>query len=134
MKRTIEYIQHLIEQLIFGEKLHIVIVDNSECKDGLDLCCAEYGKWECLRLEIQGEFYVFRTNYATIVYCYSGGNLGYAKGNNLGTEVSDKFFSDDYYLISNNDLKISQKINWDYVKNIFETKPNIAAIMRRGTS
>lgn len=55
-------------------------------------------------------------------------NLGYARGNNLGTDFSKKHFKVDYFLFSNNDIRF---VNIDVVERLVDklsNLPNVAII------
>lgn len=49
--------------------------------------------------------------YTKVLLVNSGGNLGYAKGNNLGVKILTKYFNHDFTLITNNDIEFYDKGN-----------------------
>lgn len=55
-----------------------------------------------------------------VVICYADDNLGYAKGNNLGFEISEEIFKNKYVIFSNNDLLFRGKFNLESFLSPFE--------------
>lgn len=70
---------------------------------------------------------IFEAGFGEICLVCAGENLGYARGNNLGTAVADRLYGDEYYLICNNDLRFPDE--WDLAEGIrvFTEHPNAAA-------
>lgn len=57
-----------------------------------------------------------------------GTNSGYAKGNNLGAKTAADLWKDDYYIFSNNDLRIDQPFDVKELLAPFDEDSNIAAV------
>ena len=130
IKKTLNYIDNFLDKFVIEEKLNIVIIDNSLDGNGLmyikkmRINQKEIDKSKLLGKD--GELFVFRnTNLAVIA---AKENLGYAKGNNLGAQISDELFNDRYYLFSNNDLRIDKELKFEELENLFKKDKNIAVI------
>lgn len=129
IEKTLEYVQHAKEQIENIEDLHIVIVDNAEDSDALDILQEKYDIKKKIYCEaIEDCVYIFDVSRGDIVYYSSGKNLGYAIGNNIGTQIADELYADSYYLISNNDLVLREKMDWSQFQRIFEENDDIAII------
>lgn len=126
MEKTIKYIEHVKKMILDIPFFHAVIVDNAEKENGLELCKEKWGESEIRYLE--KKIYIFRLEKMTVVYCHAGENLGYARGNNLGVYIARETFQDKYYLISNNDLVIKQKISWKRIEKVFSQDSRIAVV------
>lgn len=129
MKKTAHYVEHVQSRIVNAEKLNVIIVDNAETDEGIEVLRQRYGKeslYDCKAVE--GKAYRFTTAFGELVYYYANANLGYAKGNNIGTLLSDEIFDDEYYIISNNDLVLEKQLDWELFQNIFEQDKRIAVI------
>lgn len=129
LEKTIEYIQLCWKFL--GEKgaAHVVIVENGTPSNPLELLADNFGETELLRsLEIEQPVYSFEKGNQQVLYCNSGANLGYAKGNNLGVIIASKIWSDPFYIISNNDLVFSKTLDLSVVDHIFDEKPEVGIV------
>ena len=127
LDRTINYIEHVKESIEHSGKFYAVIVDNSPEMKDISLMKNRFGNYITERV-CNKKVFVFSCEEREIVYCYSGENLGYAKGNNLGTKIVDEKWGLDFYLISNNDIEIRNRIDWKDIKKEFENKPEVAVI------
>lgn len=128
MEKTVEYINHFFSKVTCSQLFHVIIVDNVNSPFGIKLLTEKYGVFEFIEISDFDNVYKFNSSKKTIIYCNAMENLGYAKGNNLGTKLADALFKDEYYIICNNDLElISPFIQEDFQK-IFDTDSNIAVI------
>ena len=129
LNATVNYIRSCRNCLGISGTGHIVIVENGSGEGDVDLLQQAFGTYEILNADgISQTLYSFRWEECQIVYCHSGGNLGYAKGNNLGTEIAQKLWADPYYIISNNDLEFPATFDLDIAGKLFESNPKIGAI------
>ena len=127
MKETIDYIKDASKNILFEGKLEVVLVDNSNVASK-DLIL-ESGFSLYTSKNVDGYLVeIYENIEIKLVYVFANENLGYARGNNLGARISDVVFNNDYYLISNNDLKFTNKIMWYDIKEIFVRNPSIAII------
>lgn len=111
IEKTACYLRHCMEMLQQEEPLHVVVVDNGSRTDGLSCLEREFGASRRFPQTVEGrEIFQTSSKDLELVYCHSGDNLGYARGNNLGTKIADAVFADEYYIISNNDLVIQQPV------------------------
>lgn len=128
MEKTISYIFKVQKYIISNSLFHAIIVDNAENKSGFIICEKHFGQGDKIKFRNDCEVFSYFTNYGIILYCSSGKNLGYAKGNNLGAALAKFYFKDPYYLISNNDLDLVDTLYWEKVEKIFNEDSHIAVI------
>ena len=129
LESTLSYIDTCIKAL--GEKgtSHIVIVENGNVENAPARLEEKYGSRNILSAEgFSQTLYRFSADGHEIVYCDSGDNLGYAKGNNLGVEIAKAIWDDPYYIISNNDLVFEKPFDLDKASKLFESNPKIGVI------
>lgn len=125
--KTCEYIKHF-QRMVEDKKLyHYIIVDNSDNDDGLKFMASHYENKESFMLK-EKRVFIFVQDDLTICYVHAAENMGFAKGNNLGTIVSDEIYNDEYYIISNNDLKLSKKLNWNRIETVFKHDESVAVV------
>ncbi len=121
-KSTFEYVVH-IKDKIDGE-LSFVVVDNSD----------DYKEWDDLVSCFCREYEVHSKNEShlllnqNILLLKATGNLGYAKGNNLGVRAAIEEFHPEQVLVSNTDIVINERINFEDWINVFKTQSDIAVI------
>ena len=125
--KTYEYIKHFHSMVEDKNLYHYIIVDNSGNDDGLEFMTLRCENNESCILHGKKVF-MFIEDDLKICYVQAAENLGFAKGNNLGTIVSDELYDDKYYIISNNDLKLSGKLNWNRIDNIFNRDDSVAVV------
>lgn len=126
IEKTVKYIDAFISSVDGKSDVKFIIIDNSPASSR-EYIVRYYGefkkhaykKWELYELEKQGY---------TIVYCHAKANLGYAKANNLGFEVSDALFDSKYYIVSNNDILLPDKIDLRILESNFERDRHIAVV------
>jgi GT2 family glycosyltransferase len=129
LEKTIEYIQLCRQFLGRKGSAHVVIVDNGTLEHPLQLLADHFGKSELLNSpEIEQPIYSFKAEDQQILYCHSGANLGYAKGNNLGVKIARNVWNDPFYIISNNDLVLSKTLDLSIIDHLFETNHQIGVI------
>lgn len=126
---TVRYIKEIFDKIVNQDAFHVVIVDNGTSQNTpADLTVAFEKEKDCFLSSIQKPVLLFRYGQLSIAYCRSGANLGYAKGNNLGAEIAKAFFSDPYYIFSNNDLKFEHPLDLSGVSAVFESNPQVAIL------
>lgn len=128
-QRTLVYIESIQNHILSDAPFHAIFIDNTEDESGLCTVRQKYGTGiliECKNVKFQ--VYKFCVNNGILLYCASGENLGYAKGNNLGTQIADYLFNDPYYLISNNDIVVNKNIDFNQVITLFEQDSHIAVV------
>jgi len=127
INKTIHYIEHFASMVKGEYPLHAVIVDNSPSQD-VDKAFACYSKKDLIVIDDLIGYTTYVWGNLTISYCFAGNNLGYAKGNNLGVKIADLCFNDNFYIISNNDLRLDEKFDWCPFERLFEENQDIAVI------
>jgi GT2 family glycosyltransferase len=126
---TIAYIERCTKALGKAGTSHIVIVENGSDEHAAESLRQSYGPWELLHPEgISQTLYLFSTEGRQIVYCHSGDNLGYAKGNNLGVQIAQILWADPYYIVSNNDIDFEGPFALEIARELFDTHPEIGVI------
>ena len=129
LEPTLSYIDTCRESL--GKKVasHIVIVENGNVPTAPARLAEKYGAGELLQIDaISQPLHRFCIDDTEIIYCDSGDNLGYAKGNNLGAQIAQALWADPYYIISNNDLVFKDVFNLDKALALFDSEPQIGVI------
>lgn len=127
LEKTLEYIKCIFDK-ITGCVISCVIVDNSDeprikkilTKNNIDFN----------RIVLDDEEYIsFMINGFKVIYYLSRNNGGYAKGNNTGYRIADRYFKPEYIIFSNNDLKINDRsIDFTHYMNIFEMNSEVSVI------
>lgn len=121
IEKTIQYFSEL--QCIFERETHYVLVENGDFEESRKRI------FEYFEIDKYNEDVILcKNDFIEFVLVNSRGNIGYGRGNNLGVKVSKMLFHDEYYLISNNDLRIDKSFDLDIVTNIFENDKNIGLI------
>ncbi len=127
IEATCRYIESYSACLKNGP-VHAVIVDNGNRSDTLSAARAHMAA-EPVECTFEGRtLWRFATGKMDVIYCASGENMGYARGNNLGVRIADHFFADPYYIISNNDLILPEELDLTAVTDWFEKHPETAVI------
>lgn len=124
MEKTIRYLGLCCAQL--GIR-HAVIVDNGDSPRGYEPLEQCYGPGQLLELNGR-QLRSYEADGCRVLYCHSGENLGYAKGNNLGVTIAESVFRDPYYLISNNDLAFPMGFSLETATELFEAMPRVGVI------
>lgn len=131
IEKTMNYIDQCLKKIICKNTLNIIIVDNNSDDSSikyLNNLNIKQNKEIKYDMGSNNNIYYYTYKNRNLLLVKSNENLGYAKGNNLGAQVSRKIFNDKYYIFSNNDLKFVKKIILDEVLNIFTEKKNIGVI------
>ncbi len=126
MEKTVKYIDAFISSVDGMSDVKFIIIDNSPASSS-EYIVRYYGefkkqtykKWELYEVEKQGH---------RIVYCHAKANLGYARANNLGFEIADALYKAEYYLVSNNDILLPEKLDLEILAANFERDNNIAVV------
>ena len=133
--KTMNYIQECLQT--FKRDIHVILVDNSaEEQTGLT-----YLQQEC-HAQIEDtnqantfrykekERYVYKCRIydMDVIYAAARENLGYAKGNNLGAEISRQLYQDSYYLFSNNDLQFSKTFDLEQLLKPLQEQEQVAVV------
>lgn len=127
--KTVAYIKNFLDNVTEKEKYHVVIVDNAESDNAVEILKKKFNLKKIVKLnQINNDIYIFDFMDTVIIYCKSGGNVGYARGNNLGTLIADELFGDEYYIISNNDLAFNSVFEMKKFLHIFDSDSHIAVI------
>lgn len=125
--KSIDFVEKFLSQVKDRDIISPIVVDNSPktqtdefVKSGYVIC----GKVNVNERQVE----LYQKDYYKIAYCFAGENMGYAKGNNLGTIISDEIFDNPYYVISNNDINLPELLDTDVFVSIFEKFPDVAVI------
>ena len=124
IEKTLKYIEqcHLY---LRGKDIEYIIVDNNE-EQYSQLYLKE--KYELKKIKTKREnVYRFMLNNIQIIYIYIGKNIGYARGNNTGVEVSELLFDENNILISNNDIEFKEKIDINAINKALKSGAAIIA-------
>ena len=125
--RTIDYIRELETKICVSSKIHVIIVDMySEMDSSVAKLVHRFGEKKTSLLG--KKIFQFSDDNADVVYVFGGGNLGYARGNNLGVRIGECLFNDDYLLISNNDIILQTPLNFSEIESIFISDGSIGVI------
>lgn len=129
LAKTIEYAQECHRMLLPEGAEHVVIVENAEIPEDFALLCAAYGEGKEFRLEgVEQLLYRYEKDGQTVIYCRSGENLGYARGNNLAIGIARLLWNDEFYIVSNNDLLFTETIDTGVFARIFREHADVGAI------
>lgn len=126
---TTEYIRRCWDAM--GEKgaAHVVIVENGSNEGVPEKLEHLYGPGTACAVEgVSQAVYCYQSSNQQILYCHSGENMGYAKGNNLGAEIARVVWNDPFYIISNNDLVFEKKPDLCVVDEMFNKDASIGVI------
>lgn len=126
---AVAYIRQYAQCIKAEGPSHVVLVDNGTRTDSLDYLCAQMGSCQQLPQTIaERPLYRISCENVDLIYCHSGGNIGYAQGNNLGAKIADTVFADPFYVISNNDLILPEELDLQQVTRMFEADPAMALL------
>ena len=124
--KTISYLKMLADMFTDVDLIHAIIIDNGE-EDKSEQINDELQYIEDMKLEERIIKHFWFKN-MDVFYCFANENLGYGKGNNLGFKIIESFYADSIFLISNNDIKLTEKLSMNLIENIFNSDNSIAAI------
>ena len=126
---TIEYIKHCKQFLTEAGASHVVIIENGHEENVVASIVRHFGDYQIKNiLEIEQTIYCFTKDDQEICYCHSGGNVGFAKGNNLGIKIAEKIWADEFYIVSNNDLVFKKVFDLSVAESLFRNHLNIGVI------
>ena len=129
LEATIAYISRCREALDRQGASHVVIVENGDGVGAPELLGKLYGTpAEQTIPGIERQVQLFSQDGWQICYCHSGENMGYARGNNLGTRIADALWNDPYYIVSNNDLAFPEKADLQTIDRYFQQHSNVALV------
>ncbi len=135
LQKTIEYVRLCLEGLGKKGASHVVIVQNGLQEDENVLLENAFGKFqEYTSVATQKTVHRYANESQEILYCNSGENLGYARGNNLGALLAQECWNDSYYIFSNNDLVFNKPLDLDVVERIFCERNSVGAVGPRVVS
>ncbi len=126
--KTWDYILHF-ENVFSSSDLHFVVVDNSCDNENYKRLCdkIEGGSPDCYK--DKNLIYGKTPSGNTIQVVDNQENAGYAKGNNLGYKVARRKTDFDYFIVSNNDLRIvNGSIDENLLKSIFSENDSIGLV------
>lgn len=124
---TAAYLDHCLQQLGTVGAGHVVLVQNGN--DCLAQLTQRYGTGIAVQVpDVDRPVQQFSNGEQTILYCHSGENMGYARGNNLGAQIAIGAFSDPYLIVSNNDLLFPEPLDISAVSCLFNDHPQIGVI------
>lgn len=133
IEKTMNYIKHCKEMIEDSDDINFIIVDNSPNDKSIEYfrdnnisADSENIKLENLNDKVQ--VYKYICSEYNVILVKANENLGYARGNNLGAKVSKLLFNDEYYIFSNNDLRIAKKFKLSTLTDCFNIDPNIGVI------
>lgn len=127
IEATCRYIENYSACLEYGP-VHAVIVDNGNRQDTLSVVRTQINAEPVVCAFEDRTLWRFTTPKMDVIYCASGENLGYARGNNLGARIADIFFGDYYYIVSNNDLILPETLDLSVFTAWFDSHPETAVI------
>lgn len=111
-ERTICYVREELSKVSCD--MHIVIVDNGSSPEARRMLTEELG---VVSIDAKAPA---ADAAARIVVADAGGNLGFARGNNLGAEIARQLWQPDYLLFSNNDIRFVQRDVAEYLIEVLE--------------
>ena len=133
ISETIRFIKDLRTYTDPVKAIHVVVVDNYAHSDAEDDLREAFGKGIKRCVDVPGRdtglsISVFECEKIIVGYYCADENLGYARGNNIGTQIADSLFDDEYYLISNNDIYFEERVPIEKWLEVFPKDKSIAAI------
>lgn len=125
---TSEYILQCNKNLI-PQATKIVVVENADLENDLETLSSFFDEPKKITdLDIGKEIFQFNKDGMKILYCRSGENLGFAKGNNLGVEIAALRWKPNYYIVSNNDLKFEKPQDLSIAEKIFAENKQVGVV------
>lgn len=126
---TVDYIKYCNKCLLSKGNIEYIIIDNSENGNGLDYLKQHYDLLKENKTD-KGSVYSFSRESKIFYYFATHENLGYARGNNLGAELSYSLFGDTILIFSNNDILFDEKADLDvagdkFVEGVVAVGPDI---------
>lgn len=129
LPKTIQYIDRCTKAFGSEGVSHIVIIQNGDASKDIPMMMSSFGTYTSFLCSAVGkEVLVFHSEGREILYCASGENLGYGRGNNLGVKIAEEVWADAYYIVSNNDLEFPYGFDLQVITDLFESDSKIGAI------
>jgi len=129
LQKTVEYARLCWQYLGQAGASHVVIVENGTVEKPLEMLAQAFGAPKvCPCDQVAQTVYCFEKGGQQIAYCHSGGNVGYARGNNLGVRIADAIWGDPFYIISNNDLVFEEPLDMALVDSLFKQHSDVGII------
>lgn len=133
IEKTMNYIKHCKEMIEDSDDMNFIVVDNSLNDKSIEYFRDNNISMDNLDIDISAlpnNVQVYKYTYPeySVILVKANENLGYARGNNLGVEVSKLLFDDKYYLFSNNDLRAYKKFKVSTLIDCFKIDPKIAVV------
>ncbi|MBD5531545.1 MAG: glycosyltransferase family 2 protein [Lachnospiraceae bacterium] len=128
LKVTMQYIEDCLEKIEERKELHFVVVDNKPNSTSCHILEREMG------LNIQKKVY---KGLCVLCFDYHGAevrviqvrkNVGYARGNNIGIEFSDREWADSYLILSNNDIEFRERVSLTKLSRILDETDRAAVV------
>ncbi|PKM93724.1 MAG: hypothetical protein CVU84_14170 [Firmicutes bacterium HGW-Firmicutes-1] len=140
-ERTIKFIQDVMQMICCSKPINLIVVDHSKDNQNFNKM---YTEIEAINLATKVEAieasritnglrkiencYLYTLPSMKIILCEAKNNSGFAKGCNLGADISKELFKDEYLIFSNNDILFEEKVDLDIVLSQFAKDPNIGLI------
>lgn len=116
VERTLRYVREELAKISAEKRL--VIVDNASDAAARQKLCAALGARE---VGVVGSDDAVACD---AVVVDAGGNVGFARGNNLGAEVARRLWQLDYLLFTNNDIRFVEPDVVDYLTGVLAAHPD----------
>lgn len=139
-RRTLEYIEDFIKDVVIDDDLTFIIVDTTEneenyynFKNGLSdrtqiNSCKEIITSNNKVLKAMKYNIFIENKTVDVVHIKCKENYGFAIGNNIGTEIAKENYKFDYILFSNSDITFNNGLNLNRMINKFSNDPSIALV------
>lgn len=124
---SFKYIGRFVEAVTAGDDLHYVVVDNSGTDDIRTYCEDQSIEMEHVDSDAY-DVYTVTVGRTTVHVVDAHGNLGYARGNNLGVRFSNDMWHDRRVIISNNDVYFPRHIDLDSFEQVLRERPDVAVV------
>lgn len=127
LENTIQYIDHCKQKLGKSGASHVIIIENGTCESAEALLQKQYGPATAGTVNDM-PVSLYQSDWQFICFCKSPGNIGYARGNNLGAKIAKQLWNDPYYIISNNDILFQEPMDLSVAESIFKNTPQVGVI------
>lgn len=127
LEKTIAYVKLCKQFLGSAGAAHVVVVENGAPPQADEHLSAAFGLPTQLSVAHR-TVCKYEADGQTVLYCHSGENLGYARGNNLGVELAEALWHDPFYIISNNDLVFDAPLDLSVIDALFSSQPQVALV------
>lgn len=139
-RRTLEYIEDFIKDVVIDYDLTFIIVDTTENEENYRRfkgalsdrtqinSCKEMITSNNRVLEAMKYNIFIENKTVDVVHIKCKGNYGFAIGNNIGAEIAKENYKFDYILFSNSDITFNDGLNLNRLINEFSSDPSIALV------